>query len=652
MLRSGCTCLALSALLMNGLCLMRSAAAETSIAPAAYSNHARLSQRLRDVAQRAPGSAHLTVIARSLEGREVWAIQLALPGDKPAEERAAILIVAGLDATHLVGTETAVGIAEAFIADTPFGRDPTGSASPTKATSNPTSQTTTDPSEETPTTSVAEDDLSDLTLYILPRINPDGAERFLGSVRAESDLNNRPTDDDRDGVADDDPPEDLNGDGLITMMRVRDAAATHVADPDEPRLMREADRAKGERPVYKMYAEGIDNDGDGQYNEDGLGGAAPNRNFPHAYPELTAGAGANELSEPESRVLADFVLSHPNIAAVIVYGRHDNMVHTPGDKARDVSGRGYRHLHPDDTPIYQHLSERFKELTGLAEAPKADNAGAFYAWAYNQRGLPAFATNLWWVAKSKLPKKPEEKDSTSQPTTQEAADSGKTPTTNPSSLQPATLPPFSRDPTGSASAKSGAPKKKKKDPLETDRRWIKYSDEKRDGAGFVAWTPYDHPTLGKVEIGGFVPGFRINPPIESVSKIVEKQFLFVKDIAARLPRPRVADCKVTRRSASVFEIELSMTNDAYLPTALAMAQTARVAYPFVLRLDLPAEDLLGGQRVAKIPSIGGLGATEKVRWLVRGKAGQRVTVSIYHKRFGTIEYKLRLEESNAGGTPR
>lgn len=628
--------LALSVLLVNGLSLPRPAPAGVFIAPAEYSNHARLTQRLKDVVKRAPDSVRLTAIAHSLEGREVWAIQLALPGEKPPEERAAILIVAGLDATHLVGTETAVGIAEAFIANTSFSRDPAGS------------DPRTDQSDKMPTTSIAEDDLSDLTLYILPRINPDGAKRFLGSVREESDLNSRPTDDDRDGVSDDDPPEDLNGDGLITMMRVRDPAATHMADPDEPRLMREADRAKGERPVYKMYTEGIDNDGDGQYNEDGIGGAAPNRNFPHAYPELAAGAGANELSEPESLALADFLLSHPNIAAVIVYGRHDNMVHTPGDKARDVSGRGYRDLHPTDTPIYQHLSERFKELTGLAEAPKADNAGAFYAWAYNQRGLPVFATNLWWVAKSKSPKKPseksEEKGSTSQPTSQPTD-----PTTKPATTQP------SEEKTSKGeSSKAGAEKKNKKgkDPLETDRQWIKYSDDECDGAGFVAWTPYDHPTLGKVEIGGFVPGFRINPPVEAVSKIVEKQFAFVKDIAARLPRPRVADCKVTRRSESIFEIELSMTNDAYLPTALAMAKTARVAYPFVLRLDLPAEDLLGGQRVAKIPSIGGLGATEKVRWLVRGKAGQRVTVSIYHKRFGTIEYKLRLEESNAGGMPR
>ena len=645
MLRPCLVCLALSALLVNGLCLTRSATAETSARPAAYSNHARLSQRLKDVAKRAADVARLTVIARSLEGREVWALQLALPGEKPPEQRAAILIVAGLDATHLVGTETAVGISESFIADIPSSRDPTGSASATKKTSEPTSQ---------PTTAAA--DLSDLTLYILPRINPDGAERFLGSVREESGLNSRPTDDDRDGVVDDDPPEDLNGDGLITMMRVRDDEATHMADADEPRLMRKADRAKGERPVYKLYTEGIDNDGDGEYNEDGLGGTALDRNFPHAYPELSAGAGANELSEPESRALADFVLAHPNIAAVIVYGRHDNMVHVPSDKARDVSGRGYRHLHPGDTPIYQHLSERFKELTGLAEAPKTDDAGAFFAWAYDQRGLPTFATNLWWLAKPKPPKKPDKKGSTSQPTTQEAGDSGKAPSTKPAFSQsanpttkPATTQASKEKPSKGKGANSGAGRKKGKDPLETDRRWIKYSDKDRDGAGFVAWAPYDHPTLGAVEIGGFVPGFRINPPLSAVAKIVEKQFSFVKDIAARIPQPRVADCKVTRRSGSVFEIELSMTNDAYLPTALAMARTARVAYPFVLRLDVPAQDLLGGRRVAKIPWIGGLGATEKVRWLVRGKTGQRVTVSIYHKRFGRLEYKLRLGESKSEG---
>jgi hypothetical protein len=129
--------------------------------------------------------------------------------------------------------------------------------------------------------------------------------------------------------------------------------------------------------------------------------------------------------------------------------------------------------------------------------------------------------------------------------------------------------------------------------------------------------------------------------------IVDAQCAFVRDIADRLPRPRVSDCEVVRRSDDVFEIELSMTNDAYFPTALAMAKMARMSYPFVLRLALPQERVLGGRRVARIPSIEGLGAVQKVRWLIRGEAGEDVGVRIYHERFGTIDAVIRLEESAA-----
>ena len=469
---------------------------------------------------------------------------------------------------------------------------------------------------------------------VTPRINPDGAERFLKApVLREYDGNALPIDDDRDGVADDDPADDLNGDGLITMMRVPGGdKATHLADADEPRLSAKADRAADERPAFRLMVEGIDNDGDGEYNEDGIGGVLPNRNFPHGYPELKTGAGAHELSEPGTLALVDFVLAHPNVSAVIVYGRHDNLVTVPKGKERDVSGRGYRHLHPDDVATYEHVSEKYKELTGLDGAAESDNAGAFYAWAYNQRGLPTFATSLWWLDKEENKDKKDgdkkDKSATTQP-----ADEDKTPAAE---TKPATTKPDDK------SGKKGD--KKKKDTLKLERRWLKYSDEKRAGEGFVAWEVYDHPTLGEVEIGGFVPGFQVNPPADAIAGIVEKQQAFVADVAGRLPRPKVAGCKITKRSDGVFEIELSMTNDAYLPTALAMARTARLAHPFVLRLGIPAERVLGGLRMQRISSIGGLGAVEKVRWLVSGKAGEEIGVEIYNKQFGTTSYKVVLEE--------
>jgi len=43
---------------------------------------------------------------------------------------------------------------------------------------------------------------------------------------------------------------------------------------------------------------------------------------------------------------------------------------------------------------------------------------------------------------------------------------------------------------------------------------IAFSDEVLGGAGFVDWKEYDHPELGIVEIGGFMPFTDINPPAE------------------------------------------------------------------------------------------------------------------------------------------
>lgn len=606
-----------------------------------FSDHARLTKRLTDLERQAPDVASIDVVALSDEDRQVWMVRLARPGDREPDQRPAVLVVAGVGATRVGSTEIVLKIAERLVSGT-------GEAATSREANG----------DDTGAAELDErrgDFLAGNTLYLIPRVNVDGAEWFLQSIVGSSELNSTPVDDDRDGVPDDDPPEDLNGDGIITLMRVRDPESTHIEDPDEPRLIREADRAGDERPVFKVYSEGIDNDGDGEYNEDGLGGVDPNRNFPHAYPELGSGAGSHQLSAPEARGLADFVLAHPNIAAVVVYDRHDNLVHVPEDKARDVSGRGYRHLHPDDSPIYRHLSESYTELSGLKGSPTTDDAGSFQGWTYNQRGLPTFATTAWWVPEEE--KKDEDADvesATSQPDSRPASQPADAASSQPAVEETATSQPASTQPAGaegeSKDAKKGDKKKRnEKDPLEVDRKWLKYSDEQRGGSGFVAWTAFEHPQLGPVEIGGFVPGFRENPPIESIPEIAEKQRAFLADLFDRLPRPRFGNTTVTKQGDSIWEIELELTNDGYFPTAMAMAKTARASYPFVLRLDLPAEDILGGRRVHKISSIDGLGGVESARWLVSGDAGQEVGVSCYHKRFGTIEQKIRLVDSNLTG---
>ena len=116
-----------------------------------------------------------------------------------------------------------------------------------------------------------------------PLLNPDVAQAYFSKTRYERRRNGLHMDDDLDDLVDEDGPDDLNKDGLITQIRVKDPEGTMIPDPSDAKLMRKADSKKGEKGIYKIYTEGLDNDGDGLYNEDPPGGVEINRNFPHDF---------------------------------------------------------------------------------------------------------------------------------------------------------------------------------------------------------------------------------------------------------------------------------------------------------------------------------------------------------------------------------
>ena len=157
--------------------------------------------------------------------------------------------------------------------------------------------------------------------YILPVGNPDAmAVVFEEPLRVNS-RNSRPYNDDMDDQVDEDGPEDLNGDGYITSMRVKDPAGQWIAVEGEPRAMKKADWSKGEKGEFKLYTEGLDNDGDGKYNEDGPGGVNIGVNFPHLFKFHQVDGGAWAGSEPESHELMKFVFERPEIAMTFVFGK-------------------------------------------------------------------------------------------------------------------------------------------------------------------------------------------------------------------------------------------------------------------------------------------------------------------------------------------
>lgn len=624
-------------------------AAENAPTLTEYRNHAQLTEAMRTLASEHRGTVAMTTIGTSVEKRDIAALRVAAEGDVDPDSRAALLIVAGIEGDHLVGTDVAIGIATDLTQRYERGDG------------------------------AAKTLLEQHTIYIVPRLNPDAAERYFQGSKLDWRRNLRPVDDDRDTAYDEDDPLDLNGDGLITMMRVYDPAkADMMADPEEPRLNVKPDRNKGERAAFTLMVEGIDDDGDGEVNEDWVGGVDINRNFPHGYVEHSSGAGPYMLSEPESLALIEFVLAHPNIAAALTFGVHDNLSRTPDGKGQLPSGAP-KNIDENDVGLYTFIGERFKEITGLKNVPSESAGGAFYEWAYAQFGIPSFTTPLWTRPEAEGGKSSDKRDAGAKPAgddegqltpsgvgdiSQETLDeleaaataAGITVTDEMrAQITPADVEQFAammnvkiRRVKKDGGGRSSPAGKKGGGANEDDIAWLKYSDDVRGGEGFVPWTEIEHPDFGKVEVGGWVPYFKLNPPASEVDAIAAKQTEFVLDLLGRLPNVSIGEPEVKRLSAGVYEIKLAVTNDGYFPTGTAMAVRNRKGRPYVLRIDVPNEKIVSGQRVQKFWSIPGSGGREEARWIVLADEGAVIDVVLFSEKFGEARKTINLPTANKG----
>ncbi len=589
--------------------------APPSLFPDGYLDHDRLTSTLRGIAEKNPKTVRLKSLGKSQEGRDLWMITLGDAVPDSRSSRPAILIVANLEADHVVGSQVALDLVER-LAGSRGDEDGPGEI------------------------------LDRATIYVVPRLNPDGAERILrGEVRSDVRTNSRPIDRDRDGRRGEDGPNDLDGDGLALRMRIEDAKASLVPDDKDPRILRKADPAKGERPRYSEYREGIDDDGDGRIDEDPPGGVNLNRNWPHRWSEFDPEAGWSPGAEPETQALIEFIVDHPEIAAIWTFALNDNLSAEPKKPASTLDDA--------DLPYFAELSRRFRAArdgskkgesdetkpakeessdkdTKDAKSPKPDaeaNAprpaedkparsgephrktapdarastaflgldgttdGALSEWAYHQLGVVGLSSRLW--STPELPKPAE-----------------------------------------------GEPKP----PAEGEGRWLYWNDRVLDGRGFVPFRPFDHPRLGAVEIGGWKPGVRLNPPAEQVEPISEVHLAFLEDLAERLPSLELADVRVEAKGGGLFEVSASVVNSGYLPTALNQGVKTREAGPVVVRLDLGEAKLLAGKPLHKLNRLEGSGGRQEFRWLIAAPdAGKTITIDAGAARAGRVRRTIELK---------
>ena len=393
--------------------------------------------------------------------------------------------------------------------------------------------------------------LDHFTVYLRPVNNPDGHEMYLNTAQSNRSTV-RPDDNDSDGLYDEDPPEDIDGDGIILTLRWPDRInGTLVPDTADPsgRIMKRVPRGEG---IYATSAEGVDNDGDGRINEDGIGGLDLHRNYPENWRperELTGrgftqrGAGEYPLSEPETRAVFTFLMTHPNIYVV---NSMDTTV--PMHLRPPSTSPSEERMYPEDLKWYKYFDALAGKITGYEKAgdvyndygsgqPLFGHGPDFGYWYY---GAIWYGDELW---------------------------------------------------------NGGRPKDYDGDGDKDQLDMLAWDEEANSGDGFHEWKPVSHPLHDSVEAGGFHPKFfSQNPPPAHLETWAANQAQFNLELISHLPRLEWEDFTVKMvkkyRGDSVdYDLTVRFRNAGKLPTALSQAHLVKIVKPDEVRIKIGGDSV-------------------------------------------------------------
>lgn len=520
-----------------------------------YSTFPQLTTRIKDLASKNASLASISSAGKSAGGKDLWLLTLSQgnPSSKPA-----LLLIAGLDGSHPAGSETLLLMAE-------------------KMLNNPNDQ--------------VKDLLSKKTLYIIACANPDAWDVSKGKF--ERSGNATASDEDRDGRVNEDPFEDLNGDGLITQIRIEDPSGTYIPSKTDPRILVKADPSKNELGKYLLISEGTDNDKDANWNEDAEGGVNINKNFTYNYPYFEKETGVYAASEAETKAVLEVLYRNLNIFGVIVFGPENNLSTATKYDASKTRSRIVTGPLEKDAAVAETVSKLYNTSTALKNAPAMPlGKGSLVQTAYYHAGRFGFGTPGWWPQ----------------------------------------LPP------PDTSQKQKAPAAAT---LGGDEIFFKWADAEKVPV-FVDWKEIKHPDFPgkKAEVGGLMPYARWNPPVSYLDDIATRHNRFVLDLAAAMPSLDLVNAKVETLQAGVNRITVQVINKGFLPTFADLGN--RVKYVSKVRTTLNAsatQTILSGKKTNLQPALGA-GELVEYTWLVNGTGKISVTVTCPTAGTKTVELTL------------
>ena len=456
--------------------------------------------------------------------------------------------------------------------------------------------------------------------YVIPRLNPDGSELALAERPRllRSSVRPWPRLDRQDGLYE----EDVDGDGRILFMRVPDPNGAWRAAEADPRLLEP--RGPLETPddaqFYRLLPEGRIRNFDGVTikTPPPLEGLDLNRNFPMDWaPESEQlGAGPFPASEPEVRAMVQAAVDRPNIVAHIAY-------HTfSGVHLRPYAGHDDDHYPTGDLRAYKLIGEEATRRTGYPAVsvfhdfrydPKQTIKGGAHDWFYDHLGVYSWTTEFW------------------------------------SPQRQAGIEAF------------GYIEWMKEHPPDDDLKLLRWNDEQLDGKGYVDWYEFDHPQLGKVELGGWdVMYCWGNVPPQFLEAEIAPHSDWALWHLLISPRLEVKSLDVDDVGEGTYKVRLVLQNTGWLPTQVTQKAVERKAVrPLEVELTLPeGAELVAGEQKTEAGQLegrvhrrsvlwwGGDDSTAdltKLEWVIEAPDGGELGIEARHQRAGTVRRVVSLD---------
>ncbi|MFC3416910.1 M14 family metallopeptidase [Algoriphagus hitonicola] len=505
-----------------------------------YPTLSQLNQRLQTLGNQA--SAELKSLTKTAGGEDIWVLKV---GTGDLDQKPAIAVVGGVEGFHVLSVELATQFAEKLVNE-------------------------------------HAEKLESTTFYIFPNMSPDAYKQYHATLKYERRGNAASVDHDRDGSPGDNGYTDLNGDGMITWMRVEDPMGDYKVSEEDERVLVKADRSKGEAGNYLVFKESKDDDLDGKFAEDLEEGIAFNKSMTFKFPVFEPLAGDIPVSQVESRAMLDYLFEQWNIFAFVTFSPANNLSSPLKYNAQNARKRVVTSILEKDEAINAMVSGIYNETISQKAYQQTNQGtdGDFFQWAYFHFGRLSFGTPGYWTPDFKGKDNPE-------------------------------------------------------------ANYLAWADSLGWNEVFVPWTEITHPDFPgkKVEVGGIKPFVMVNPPFEKVGEIAEEHTEFILKLAEMQPKLEIQNLKVESIGNGLTRISLDLFNNSPLPTHSEMGERSRWLRKIRIDLNAPDDRLISGEKIQLVDSIDAFGKTS-LSWIIRGKGDISLKAGASHVGFINKTFNL------------